>query len=571
MHAQKTARDFRKNWVPAILLWLAPLLFYALFYVAPVAETFKVALAPGEQALDLRYFADAVWPPLWFTLWQATLSTFLTLLVGLPAAYVFARYTFPGKRSLRVLSSLPFILPTVVVAAGFNALLGPNGWINLLLMDAFNLSVPPVRLLNTLTIILLAHIFYNTTVIIRIVGSAWSQLDTRFEAAARTLGADSWTAFKEVVFPLLKPSIVSAALLVFIFDFSSFGVILILGGPRFSTMEVEIYRQTMQFLDLKTAGVLSLVQMVITVAFMAVSLRAGGSQTSFTPRLSGENERKPAKRYEKWLVVVVIGALILLTMLPLLALTFRAFMSFNPATETWSFTLRYFRELFNNPTGSIFYVPPIESALNSLRYALLTVLISLLLGLPASYALARTDRFSRLVEPLIMLPMGTSAVTLGLGFVLFFNKPPLDVMSFPLLVPISHSLIALPFVIRTMVPAISAIPASLRNAAGVLGAGPLRVWLEVDLPIVLRAGVVSSIFAFTLSLGEFGATSFIARPEYPTLPVAIYRFLSRPGALNYGQAMAVATLLMALCALSLILLEKLADRDMPGQHGASRS
>lgn len=164
------------------------------------------------------------------------------------------------------------------------------------------------------------------------------------------------------------------------------------------------------------------------------------------------------------------------------------------------------------------------------------------------------------MDPLIMLPMGTSAVTLGLGFILVFNKPPLDVRTFPLLVPIAHSLVALPFVVRTMQPAINAIPESLHQAARVLGARSWQVWTEVDLPILLRAVVVSSVFAFTLSLGEFGATSFISRPEFPTLPVAIYRFLSRPGALNYGQAMAIATILMVLCGLAILILERFSEK-----------
>jgi thiamine transport system permease protein len=158
-----------------------------------------------------------------------------------------------------------------------------------------------------------------------------------------------------------------------------------------------------------------------------------------------------------------------------------------------------------------------------------------------------------------MLPLGTSAVTLGLGYVVTFNQPPLDVRSFPLLIPIAHSLVALPFVVRTLQPAIAAIPASMRQAAQVLGASPLRAWLRVDLPILSRPVLIGSVFAFTISLGEFGATSLLARPEFPTLPVAIFRFISQPGALNYGQAMAMATLLMLVCALSILLIEKLAE------------
>jgi thiamine transport system permease protein len=164
---------------------------------------------------------------------------------------------------------------------------------------------------------------------------------------------------------------------------------------------------------------------------------------------------------------------------------------------------------------------------------------------------------SRVLDPLIMLPLGASAVTLGLGFIITFNRPPLDLRSFPWLIPIAHSLVALPFVVRTLQPALASIPLSLRQAASVLGASPWQVWREVDLPIVARAATVSAIFSFTISLGEFGATSFLARPEYPTLPVAIFRFLSQPGALNYGQALAMATLLMIVCALSILILERL--------------
>ena len=164
---------------------------------------------------------------------------------------------------------------------------------------------------------------------------------------------------------------------------------------------------------------------------------------------------------------------------------------------------------------------------------------------------------ARIMDPVLMLPLGASAVTLGLGFIAVFNRPPLDVRTFPLLIPIAHTLVALPFVVRTLQPALAGIPVSLRQAAAVLGASPFQVWRTVELPILTRAAVVSAIFSFTLSLGEFGATSFLARPETPTLPVAISRFISLPGALNYGQALAMATLLMLVCALSILGIEQL--------------
>jgi thiamine transport system permease protein len=539
-----------------------PLGFLGFFFFVPLWSVFRLA---GEAAFRQGLPLDAlnrVWGPLGFTVLQAGLSTLLTLLVGLPAAYVFGRFTFPGKNLLRVLTTLPFILPTVVVAASFNALLGPNGWINLLLMRAFDLAAPPVQLLNSLPMILLAHVFYNTTVIIRVVGTAWEQLDPRLESAARVLGASPWRAIWEVTLPLLRPALLSALLLVFMFDFTSFGVVLLLGGPRYATLEVEIYIQALHMLNLPLAGLLSAVQLLftllLTIAYSALSDRR---EVTLSPRVTGEGQRRAQNWRERLVVWVVVSGLVLLLVSPLVALAVRSVTRLEAnrgerSGFTPGMTLDYYRELFINRRQSLFYVPPAAAARNSLLYAGGTVVISLALGFLAASALARRSRLNRLLDPLLMLPLGASAVTLGLGFIVTFNRPPLDVRSFPLLVPIAHSLVALPFVVRTLQPALASIPVSLRHAAAVLGAAPLRVWWEVDLPIVARAALVSAVFSFTISLGEFGATTFLARPEYPTLPVAIFRYLSQPGALNYGQALAMATVLMLVCAASILVLER---------------
>jgi thiamine transport system permease protein len=225
----------RPTW-RAALFWLLPAAFLGYFFYQPLLALFRLLASPDRGftlgGVDWR----AIWRPLWFTLAQAALSTLLTLLVGLPGAWLFARFTFPGKKTLKLLSTLPFILPTVVVAAGFNALLGPRGWLNLGLMALFNLDSPPVQFLNTFGAILVAHVFYNATIIIRVVSNAWSRQNVRLQHAAQVLGASPWRTFKEVTLPLLRPAILSASLLVFLFTFTSFGVILMLGGPLFDTL-----------------------------------------------------------------------------------------------------------------------------------------------------------------------------------------------------------------------------------------------------------------------------------------------------------------------------------------------
>ena len=553
--------SFTRQGALSVALWAAPLVFLLVFFFYPLGAIFRLVVEAFVKEGWQDGMATAVLRPLGFTFYQAALSTVFTMLVGMPAAYVFGRFDFRGKRLVRVLTTLPFILPTVVVAASFNALFGPRGWVNLFCVEVLGFASAPVQILNTLPAIVLAHVFYNTTIVIRTVGSAWEQLDARLEQAARVLGASGWRVIWEVTLPLLRPAMLSAVVLVFLFDFTSFGVILLLGGPRYATLEFEIYNQAVWRLDLGMAGLLSAVQLACTLGLTIISSRlAGEAILPLAPRLKGEGLRRPISLRERLVVWGVVGGLALLLVSPLSALALRSVMRFEAnrgqrETVEPGLTLDYYRELFINRRQSIFYVPPVEAARNSIVYAGMTVILSLSMGLLAAYSLARRSRMNRFLDALMMLPLGASAVTLGLGFIIVFNRPPLDVQSFPFLVPIAHSLVALPFVVRVVQPALVSIPPSLRQAAGVLGASPWQVWREVDLPIVARAALVGAIFSFTISLGEFGATTFLSRPDFPTLPVAISRFLAQPGALNYGQALAMATLLMVLCGLNIFLLE----------------
>ena len=145
---------------------------------------------------------------------------------------------------------------------------------------------------------------------------------------------------------------------------------------------------------------------------------------------------------------------------------------------------------------------------------------------------------------------------LGFGFVLAFDEPPLELRGSPSLVPIAQALVAAPFVVRILAPALRSIDERVREAAAVLGASPARFRREIDLPLVLRAFGVAAGFAFAISLGEFGATVFVARADWPTVPVAIFRFLGRPGAVNAGQAAALSVVLMALTAAAVLVAER---------------
>jgi len=431
------------------------------------------------------------------------------------------------------------------------------------LMQITGSNMPPVHFLNTFGAILVAHVFYNVSIVIRVVGGAWSQLDPRLEQSASALGASPWKVFQTITLPLLRRSILSASLLVFLFDFASFGVILMLGGPEFQTLEVAVYTQALYFLNLPMAAILSLVQLLCTLGVMLLHGRVNRSQpVPFFPRFRAEGTHPPRGVVEKGMVTLVVLTLFLLQILPLLALASRSV--FRVEAERGQredvqvgLTLEYYEELFVNKRGDVFYIQPARAIANSLIFAGITMLIAVINGSLIAYTLVKVPSARRWLDPLVMLPFGASAVTLGLGFVVTFNGSTLTGKGFPWLIPLAHSLVAMPFVVRTVQPVLASIPPSLEQSAAILGASPLRVWWEVEMPLISRAFLSAALFSFTISLGEFGATSFIARLDNPTMPLAIFRYLSQPGALNYGQAMAMATILIVICGISLLLLESL--------------
>jgi thiamine transport system permease protein len=535
-------------------LFLLPLLFLGLFFFFPLGNI--LALSFTVEAVAQLFARDYYVNVLWFTIWQAALSTALTLLIGLPGAYLFSHYEFRGKSLLRALTTIPFVMPTVVVAAALRALLGVNGPVNDSLMLLFGLETPPLQLEQTLTIILIAHVFYNVTIVIRLVGGYWANMGPRPGEAARTLGASPWRTLWTVTLPMLRPALIAASLLIYLFTFTSFGVILLLGGPAFSTVETEIYRQYVTFLRPDIAAVLSLIQITFTFAIMTLYARwQQRDAVALDLRPQSATARPPRTAVERWLVGALVVGLLLFLVTPLLALVWQSFVN-----RQGDFTLANYRALSELRRGSITFIPPIAAVRNSLGYALLTVVAAGLLGVISAYLLTRKAWWRDWLDPIFMLPLGASAVTLGFGYVVTFGS----LRTSPVLVLIAHTLVAFPFVVRSLLPVLLGIKPSLREAAAIMGASPLRVWRHVDLPIVGRALLVGAVFAFTVSMGEFGATSFIVRPNsgFLTLPIAIARYLGRPGAENFGAALAMSTVLMAVTSAGFLAIERFRFADI---------
>ncbi len=508
--------SLRRAWLVGAVA--VPTAFLALFFAYPLATILERGLTTGD-GLALPPGTAGL---LWFTFWQAAASTVLTLGVGLPLAWAIGRFRFHGRGLVRAFVLVPFVLPTVVVATAFLALL-PEG---------YERGIPAI---------LAAHVFFNVAVVTRIVGGAWATIDRTTSEAAAVLGASRWRRSREVTLPQLAPALSAASALTFLFCFTSFGVILILGGPTRSTLETEIYNQAARLYDLHAAAVLSLLQLgavtLVLVVTSALESRLSGAESAADER---DVLRRPSGLERPALAAVLAVAAVVLA-LPLLVLVGRSL-------GAWG-TL--FRE-----TPALL-VEPWQAAVYSISFAGVAALIALTIGGLAALALAR--RPPGALDGLVLLPLGASAVMLGFGFLIAFDEAPLDFRSAWWLVPVAQALVAAPFVVRIVAPALRSIDPRLREVAATLGAPPSRGWREIDLPLAGRAFAIAAGFAFAIALGEFGATVFIARSEQPTLPVAIFRFLGRPGAQNQGTAAALAVVLAGIAVVAALAAERAAE------------
>jgi thiamine transport system permease protein len=510
-------------------LALGPVLVLAVFFVLPVSGMVARGFDDGPRAVLEVLGRDRTHRVVWFTVWSAGSATLASIVLGLPAAYVLHRLAFPGRDLVRALLLVPFVLPTVVVGV------------------AFRLLVRGTPLDGSAVTIIAGLVFFNVAVVIWVVGAAWESLDPRPAEAAAALGASPAQVFRTVTLPALRPALVSAASVVFLFCATSYGVVLTLGGLRYSSVETEIYLLTTQLLDLQAAAALSIVQLLAITALIVV---AGRLRRTPDPTVSRRTTRprRPRRADVPQLVLTVVA--LGLVAAPLLTLVLGSLR----ADDTWS--LVNYRRLTTVGDGSALLVPVTDALVISLRTAVDATWMSLLLGGLIAVVVSRRSatrgerRLRGALDALFMLPLGVSAVTLGFGFLITLHTSSL------LLVPIAQALVALPLVVRTLVPVLTGIDDRQRQAAASLGAGPLRAFWTVDVPVVGRPLLVAAGFAFAVSLGEFGATSFLARDERPTLPVVIFRLIGSPGAANFGMALAASVVLAAATSLVVLLVDR---------------
>jgi len=554
--ADDTVMTMRK---PEWLLALPPLAAVVSCFIIPYGASFFNAFRGNVTVWD----NSAILHITGFTLQQAFFSVLVSLAIGLPGAWFIGANRSRLTPLLRTFTAIPFAMPSILTVLGFVLFFGNSGWVNRIIFSLTGES--PLRILYKPQAIILAHGFLNFPLVIRLAGDGLDRARRAYDPAAAVMGASPFTRFFTVILPLTFPAIMSAALLVFLYSFTSFAVVLVLGGgPASTTLPVEIYRHAKVFLNYPNAGALALAETIIAVSIFLVYVFLG---KKFRETRTDVHERIIEKKEKHLLPRILMIAYMLFAAVfifgPIGSVLLESLLYQPSRSASQVFTMRWWLALGDTC---------LPAFIRSLVLASFSATLACILAFfGASSVKLLEDRgkgnsvITNIVRFCAAAPIISSGIILGLGWLIVYGNRHSAFTVFPFKLVLLHALIALPFAFNFISEGFRTLPANILNAALVSGANPIRGLLTTVLP--LSASHLRSAwgFAAALSLGELNAVMMLGIDGFETLPLYIYR---AAGAYRYGNACAAGTLLILGCAAGLLLSEWRRGKNVSKKYGS---
>ena len=472
-----------------------------------------------------------------YTFKQSIISTLLSVILGFIAAYFISNYDFMLKRFLLSLSSIPLCMPSLIIALGYIATFGINGVLNRILVKVFNLTESPLTFLYSFWGIVITQGFYNMPLVMSTISESWSSITKDEEEAACILGSSRIKTFTSITLYKLLPSIMSSAILSFLFCFFSFMIVLLFGTPGGTTLEVAIYHAGKSTLKTKNAALLSLIETLCAlITVLLYSLVEQKSKRSKGKSFNNITKRKN-KITKQSLPFFIIFILIIITFLlvPLFSIIVLSFTK--SSTVSSSFTLNIWIKLFKNKGF-------IKSLFNTLYTGLLSSALSTLIALTVSILYAFLPAKNSLLKTLPMLPMAVSSVVLGIGITYFIKSPTI------LSLILCQSFMYWPFAFRQISPSLDTIRKSTIDSSLILSKYKTDIVFNIMIPEVKKNILSSFGFCFALSAGDSTIPLLLSLRNFDTLSLFTYRLAS-----SYKTNMSCASgLILSLLCMTVFLI-----------------
>jgi iron(III) transport system permease protein len=543
------------------LIWA----FLLVFVLFPLTRIFYDAVTTEAGEFTLRnfqeFFTDSFYlRSFWRSIVLGVAAVVTTSVIGIAVALLVVRYDFPYRKTFSYLTMLPMILPPLVGVLGFVFILGRAGTVNIVLMDWFGLATPVnfVYGMHGILLVETVHLFPLMTLSIL---DALGKIDPSLEEAAQGMGAKSWKRFWTITLPLTTPGYVSGALLVFIWTFADFITPLVLGVQ--DLLAPQAYLNIMQFVDrriFRMGIVISALLVMLAIVFV-LAAREYVAIRDYSSLAYSKVERRPLGPVTRWLAVACLALLMLISVIPQAGVLLAA------VGRGWALTpfpVEYTLEFFRTVS-----IETPKFIVNSFAYAGLALLMCLAVGVPMAWIMARTHAPGRrTMDALTTLILAIPGTAIGIAYIRAFNFP-LPLLDAPLtgmwlILPLVLAVRRLPYTVRGSYSSLLLVHPSMEEVAATVGAGKLRTFRDITVPLVWKGILTGALFSFIMSIQEASATIFLTLGGWEMIPFGIFTFYI---AGSQSQAAALGVILIAVCAASLYVVNRIAGTRVGGLFG----
>ena len=551
-------------WWPALgvaAIWI----FLAVFLVYPLARIFYDAFSDDAGRLTVRHFIDFASDgfyrrSLWNSLLLGLGTVAATSVLGFAIAFLLVRYDFVGRNLFSYLTLIPIISPPLVGVLGFTFILGRAGTVNVLLMDWFDRTTP-INFVYGVHGVLLVETLHLFPMITLNVVDALGKIDPALEEAAEGVGARGWWKLATITLPLTTPGYLAGALLVFIWTFSDFATPLVLGVH--DLLASQAYLNIVQFVDrrLFRMGIVISAFMVLLAVLFLVAARRYVAIKDYSSLSYSRVARRRLSPGRQALAVGFLSLVMLASFIPYFGVLLAS------VGRGWSMTpipLHYTLQFFERVI-----VETPKYIVNSFLYSGLAVMICVVVGVPIAWLLARTRVPGRdVLDGLNTLILAVPGTAIGIAYIRSFHEPPpgfeRGLTSLWIILPLVLAIRRLPYTVRGSYASLLLVHRSMEEAAASVGAGRLRSFRDITLPLMWRGILVGSLFSFMTSLQEASAVLFLSLGGWETITVGIFSFYIAGSA---SEAAALGVILIVVAAVTVFVINGVAGTRMGGMFG----
>jgi iron(III) transport system permease protein len=518
--------------------------FLAVFLIVPLGKLLWASVVAEGGGLTLRHYAEFLGRPYYsrtigHSFLVASLVTLASMLLALPLAWITARVALPSAPVLRTLAILPLVSPPFIGAYSWILLFGRSGYVTATLQD-WGLTLPTVYGMHGIVLALTLNLYPLAFLVIQ---GGLRTVDHSLEEAAEGLGSPRWRVLVTVTAPVLLPSILAGALLVFLTAFADFGAPMII-GEGFQVLPTIVYSLFVNEMGgapamaSTAATILVLCTMALLLAQWWIIGRRSYAMSQLRP--SPTVQFRPAVR---GLLAVLAYGIVGLSLIPAVVVGVTSFFEARGPVLYPRFSVGNYREIFFNVPGAL---------LNSLTLSSLSTVLDVLIGTLIAYLVVRRrSPVTAALDSAVMLPYAIPGTVVGIAYIVAFNAPPLVLTGTFMILVLAYAVRRLPYSVRAGAAILHQIDPSVEEASVSLGVPPLRTFFRVTARLMLPGIVSGGILTWVQTITEISATIFLYTAAWSTVTVVIYRQVSSS---NFGAAAAASTLLLVAVFVPVLLV-----------------